>query len=61
VVSTGGVPHEDLDSSGLGLGLQGLAERAALAGGRLTATRTEEGFRVELHVPTQRVAVKELS
>jgi signal transduction histidine kinase len=61
VVSTGGVPHEDLDSSGLGLGLQGLAERAALAGGRLTATRTGEGFRVELHVPTQRVAVKELS
>lgn len=59
VVSTGGARHEDLDGSGLGLGLQGLGERAALAGGRLTAQPTDDGFCVELRVPTQRSAAEE--
>jgi signal transduction histidine kinase len=56
VRNAGGVPHHSLDGSGLGTGLQGLAERAALAGGRLVAEAVEDGFRVELHVPTQRTS-----
>jgi signal transduction histidine kinase len=59
VVNAPGAPHEHLDGSGLGMGLEGLAERAALVGGRLTAEATGTGFRVELQVPTQRAAAKE--
>jgi signal transduction histidine kinase len=61
VENTGGIPHQHLDRSGLGIGLQGLAERAALAGGQLTAQATAHGFRVELQVPTQRTTAKELT
>jgi hypothetical protein len=39
VVNAPGAPHEHLDGSGSGMGLEGLAERAALVGGRLTAER----------------------
>jgi signal transduction histidine kinase len=60
VTAATGVPHEHLDRSGLGAGLQGLAERAALVGGDFRAGPTEEGFRVELHVPTQRAAPQEV-
>ena len=59
VANAPGAPHEHLDPSGLGVGLEGLAERAALVGGRLTAKATESGFRVELQVPTQRTAAAE--
>ena len=38
-----------------GYGLTGMAERAELLGGRLTAAPTEEGFRVELYAPLSRV------
>jgi signal transduction histidine kinase len=34
-----------------GYGLTGLAERAQLSGGQLTAGPTADGFRVELTVP----------
>jgi signal transduction histidine kinase len=37
--------------NGAGYGLTGMRERAELLGGKLTATRTDEGFRVELWVP----------
>ena len=36
---------------GAGYGLTGMRERAELLGGRLTATATDRGFRVELWVP----------
>jgi signal transduction histidine kinase len=36
---------------GLGYGLTGMRERAELLGGRLDATPTAEGFRVELYIP----------
>ena len=36
---------------GSGYGLDGMRERAALLGGKLTAAPTESGFRVELEVP----------
>jgi signal transduction histidine kinase len=60
VVTATGARHEHLDGSGLGAGLQGLAERAALVGGDFRAGPTEDGFRVELHVPTQRTATQEV-
>jgi signal transduction histidine kinase len=37
--------------AGAGYGLTGMRERAELLGGRLTATATDRGFRVELWVP----------
>jgi signal transduction histidine kinase len=51
VVDRGGRGHDSLDRSGAGFGLVGLAERAALIGGRLEAGATEDGFRVTLEVP----------
>jgi len=60
VVTATGIGHEHLDRSGLGAGLQGLAERAALVGGDFRASPTEDGFRIELHVPTQRTAPQEV-
>ena len=42
-------------SEGAGYGLTGMAERAELLGGRLTAAPTRQGFRVELCVPLRRV------
>jgi signal transduction histidine kinase len=38
-----------------GYGLTGMAERAELLGGRLSAAPTAEGFRVELYAPLSRV------
>lgn len=40
-------------SSNAGYGLAGMRERAELLGGRLLATPTEYGFRVELEAPTR--------
>jgi signal transduction histidine kinase len=42
-------------SEGAGYGLTGMAERAELLGGRLTAAPTRQGFRVELCLPFRRV------
>lgn len=62
---TGAVEVEVTDRGGDGagsaapsgrLGLAGLAERAALVGGELTAGPTADGFRVRLAVPTRRGA-----
>jgi signal transduction histidine kinase len=54
VVDDGGLPHHDLQPSGAGAGLAGLAERAALAGGSLRTRAAPTGFRLELRVPAQR-------
>ena len=51
MIDRGGRAHDSLDRSGAGYGLTGLAERAALIGGRLEASRTADGFRVLLEVP----------
>jgi signal transduction histidine kinase len=56
VQDSGGDGHSLLDAAGAGYGLAGMAERAALLGGRLDAGRADGGFRVELHVPTAGVA-----
>ena len=57
VVDSGGNDvHRTLHASGTGAGLTGLAERAALAGGRLDAGPVADGFRVALSVPAQRRA-----
>ncbi len=47
----GGSPDAPLNETGGGRGLAGLAERAALLGGRLHAEPSRDGFRVRLEVP----------
>jgi signal transduction histidine kinase len=47
----GGSSDAPLHETGGGRGLTGLAERAALLGGRLQAEASREGFRVRLEVP----------
>lgn len=42
---------QDRDDAASGVGLQGMAERAAAAGGTLTAGRTQQGFVVHAHLP----------
>lgn len=46
-----GHEHQAADSAQQGYGLTGMRERAELLGGRLEATSTSDGFRVELWVP----------
>ena len=46
-----GHEHQTADSAQQGYGLTGMRERAELLGGRLEATSTGDGFRVELWVP----------
>ncbi len=45
-------PPAPLDLTGAGYGLTGMRERAALLGGELRAEPTDDGFRVELRLPT---------
>ena len=47
-----GAPVAVGPSAGGGYGLTGMRERAELLGGELTAGPTEDGFRVELWLPT---------
>jgi signal transduction histidine kinase len=51
VTDTGGKPVTDLPAGGFGL--TGLAERAALAGGHLSAGPTGTGWRVALNLPVK--------
>ena len=45
-------PPAPLAIAGAGYGLTGMRERAELLGGELLAEPTDEGFRVELRLPT---------
>lgn len=47
------VPAGSLAASGGGYGIAGMRERAEALGGTLTAGPTEDGWRVELHIPTE--------
>jgi signal transduction histidine kinase len=50
--SDGTPPPAPLAIAGAGYGLTGMRERAALLGGELLAEPTDNGFRVELRLPT---------
>jgi signal transduction histidine kinase len=50
--SDGRPPPAPLAIAGAGYGLTGMRERAELLGGQLLAEPTDEGFRVELRLPT---------
>jgi signal transduction histidine kinase len=50
--SDGTPPPAPLNLTGAGYGLTGMRERAALLGGELRAGPTDDGFRVELRLPT---------
>jgi signal transduction histidine kinase len=50
--SDGAPPPAPLNLTGAGYGLTGMRERAALLGGELRAGPTDDGFRVELRLPT---------
>jgi signal transduction histidine kinase len=50
--SDGTPPPAPLAIAGTGYGLTGMRERAALLGGELLAEPTDNGFRVELRLPT---------
>lgn len=52
VEDSGDATPATADAPPAGFGLAGLAERAALVGGRFFAGPAGNGFRVELHVPT---------
>jgi signal transduction histidine kinase len=45
------VAHASLAGAGGGYGLRGMRERAAQLGGTLAAGPTDDGWRVELHLP----------
>jgi signal transduction histidine kinase len=52
-LAPGTPPPPALPTAGGGFGLNGLRERAELLGGRLSATPTASGFRVELWLPAE--------
>jgi signal transduction histidine kinase len=51
-VALGTPPPVKLEGAGSGYGLTGMRERAELLGGELLAEPTDDGFRVELRLPT---------